>query len=271
MSWHADSQLIERYARGGLDDAHAFSLEAHLLACDACREEVAAHADRDRLERVWAEVEELVDAPVPGVVERVLLRLGVSDHLARLLAATPSLTLSWLTAVAAVLALAAAGAYWSERGVLLFLALAPLLPLAGVGAAYGPALDPTYEIGVAAPVRSFRLLLVRSTAVLVTTTALAGVTALTLPGFDWRVAAWLLPALGLTVASLALSTYVSPLSAFGSLAFLWIALVTMSAVAGDDNFAAFRAPAQTAFLVMTLAAAVVVARRREAFDTGRET
>ena len=271
MSWHADSQLIERYARGDLDDARVFSLEAHLLACSACRDEVAEHADRDRLDRVWAELEELVDAPIPGVVERLLLRLGVSDHLARLLAATPSLTVSWLVAVAAALAFAAAGAHWSERGVLLFLALAPLLPLAGVGAAYGPGLDPTYEIGVAAPIRSFRLLLVRSTAVLVTTTALAALAALALPGFDWRVAAWLLPALGLTVASLALLTYVSPLAAFGSLAFLWIALVTMSAVAADDNFAAFRAPAQTAFLVLTAVAAVVVARRREAFDLGTAT
>jgi hypothetical protein len=271
MTWHAETDALDSYARGTIDEASAFSIEAHLLSCSTCRKRVTGLADEERLERVWTEVEELVDAPIPGPVERILLRCGVSDHVARLLAATPSLTLSWFAAIAAALAFAGAAAQWSERGVLLFLALAPLLPLAGVAAAYGPALDPSYEIGVAAPIRSFRLLLIRSAAVLVSTTALTAVAALALPGLDWRVAAWLLPALGLTTASLALATYVSPPAAFGWLAFLWIAVITLTSAAAQDDFVAFRAPGQTAFLIATIGAAVVVARRREAFDTGRHT
>jgi hypothetical protein len=42
---------------------------------------------------------------------------------------------------------------------LAFLTVAPLLPLAGIAMAYGPGIDPTYEIGLAAPMRSLRLLL----------------------------------------------------------------------------------------------------------------
>jgi hypothetical protein len=270
MSWHVDPEALTAYAHGTIDEVSAFSVEAHLLACAGCRERVRELVDGGRLELVWAEIEGLVDAPVRGPVERLLLRVGVSEHLARLLAATPSLTLSWLAAVALALAFAVVAAYESERGLLVFLALAPLLPLAGVAAAYGPGLDPTYEIGLASPLRSFRLLLIRATAVLTTTTALAAIASLALPQIDWRIAAWLLPALGLTTLSLAFATYVSPLWASGALAFLWIALVTLTATAGDDRFAAFRPPAQLTFLAATLAAAVVVARRREAFETRRD-
>jgi hypothetical protein len=95
------------------------------------------------------------------VAERLLVRLGVADHTARLLAATPALRGSWLLAVAVTLAFAVLAA-WARPGpdaILAFLCVAPLLPLAGIAVAYGPGIDPTYEIGLAAPLRSFRLLL----------------------------------------------------------------------------------------------------------------
>jgi hypothetical protein len=266
MTWHLEKQQLESYARGAIDEVSAYSVEAHLLSCGACREHVSTLVGRPRLERVWAEIEELVDAPTPGPVEALLVRLRVPRHLARLLAATPSLTLSWLAAVGLALAFAVAASYTGERGLLMFLALAPLLPLAGVAAAYAPGLDPTYEIGLAAPLHSFRLLLIRAAAVL-TTTILAAAAALALPHLDWRAAAWLLPALGLTVLSLALATFVSPFSASGGLAFGWIALVTSTAAAAEDRFTAFRAPAQLAFLAAILLASLVVVLRREALET----
>ena len=111
MSWHAEPELLESYARGTVDEASAFSLEAHLVACAACRRHTASLVERERLERVWEEIQELVDAPRRGPVERVLVRLGVPDHVARLLAATPSLSLSWFLAVSLGLAFAVLAAH----------------------------------------------------------------------------------------------------------------------------------------------------------------
>src|SRR5439155_2321493 len=192
--WHADHEIVTRYADGDLDEARAFSLEAHLLSCGDCRALLSPLADRGAIERTWMEIEEAVDAPRPGPVERVLLRLGLTDHVSRLLAATPSLRVSWLGAVAVALGFAALAAQGDHAGLVVFLAMSPLVPVAGVAAAFGPGVDPTYEIGVAAPVRSFRLLLIRSTAVLAASLVLIGLVALALPRLDWTAAAWLLPA-----------------------------------------------------------------------------
>ena len=100
--------------------------------------------------------------PRPGFVEGLLTRLGVPPHVARLLGVTPSLTLSWLGAVAIALAVAVAGAYQGERGLALFLCVAALAPVAGVAATFARGIDPTHELGLAAPMSSVRLLLLRT-------------------------------------------------------------------------------------------------------------
>jgi hypothetical protein len=265
MTWHVETAQLERYADGETDAAHSFSIESHILECDACRGQIAALADRERLDRVWAEVEHAIGAPGRSPVEAALVRLGTPEHVARLLAATPSLTLSWLLAAAGCLAFAVVAAHVSTRGLLVFLALAPLLPVAGVAAAYGRGIDPGYEIGLAAPTRGFRLLLIRATAVLASTSILAGAAALALPDFGWLTAAWLLPSLALTALGLALATYLDAPAAFGTVALAWIAAVTLSATT-DDRTALFDSAGQVGFLLVTVVAAVVVMRRRDAFD-----
>src|SRR6266550_3587476 len=199
MQWHADLEAMSRYAGGELDEAGMYSLEAHFLACGRCRALLSPLVNPDAIERVWSEIEEAVDVPRPGPVERVLLRLGLPDHLSRLLAATPSLRLSWFGAVAVALGFAVLAARGGHPGLVMFLAIAPLIPVVGVAAAFGPGIDPTYEIGVAAPLRSFKLLLFRSAAVLVASLFLIGMAALALPSLDWTAAAWLLPAFALTL------------------------------------------------------------------------
>jgi hypothetical protein len=266
MTWHVETAQLARYADGETDAAHSFSIESHLLECDACREQIAGLADHDRLELVWADVEQAIGVPTRRPAEAVLLRLGTPEHVARLLAATPSLTLSWLIAVAGCLAFAVAAAHVSSRGLLVFLALAPLLPVAGVAAAYGPGVDPSYEISLATPTRGFRLLLIRATAVLASTSSLAGVAALALPDFGWLTAAWLLPSLALTALGLALATYVDAQAAFASVAFAWVAAVVLSASTAGDLTALFQAGGQVGFLVVAVAATLVVLQRRDEFD-----
>lgn len=273
-TWHADTAMLSSYATGGLDEARAYSLEAHLLACDRCRAGVAEVSEQDQLERMWAEVTEAVDAPGLGVVERGLVWLGVPDHVARLLAATPSLRLSWLGAEALALGFAVIAANVAltesgrEFGVFLFLMVAALLPVGGVAAAYGPGLDPTHEVSLASPMRSFGLLMIRAAAVLGTSTLLAGLGALALPGLDWAAVAWLLPSLGLALASLALATRLRPLIAAGSVTFAWVAVSIVAAYRGDDRFVIFRGGGQALSLVVIVLSALVIARRRDAFEQG---
>jgi hypothetical protein len=273
-TWHAGTMLLSRYASGDLDEARAYSLEAHLLACDLCRAGMGSVSDRGQLDRMWAEVTEAMDAPTPGVVERGLVRLGVRDHIARLLAATPSLRLSWFGAEALALGFAVSAANAAvteggrELGLFLFLVVAALLPVGGVAAAYGPGLDPTYEVSLASPMRSFGLLMTRAAAVLGTSTVLAGLAALALQGLDWTAVAWLLPSLGLALASLALATRLRPLVAAGSVTFAWVTVSLVTAYGSDDRFVIFRGGGQAAFLVVIALSAIVIARRREAFEQG---
>jgi RNA polymerase sigma-70 factor, ECF subfamily len=105
-TWHIDPDLLAQYARGEVAEAQAFSVEAHLPTCARCRAALGPLADRERHERVWLEVVDALDAGQATWVERLLVRLGVAGHSARLLAATPSLRGSWLAAVAVALGFA---------------------------------------------------------------------------------------------------------------------------------------------------------------------
>jgi class 3 adenylate cyclase len=200
-----------------------------------------------------------------GPVEGVLVRIGVPDHVARLLAATPSLRVSWFGATVVALGFSILAAY-GKQDPLMFLVIAPLLPLGGVAAAFGPGVDPTYEIGLSCPVRTSRLLLIRATAVLAATSFLAGLASLALPRLDWTAAAWLLPSLGLTIATLALATVMRPLWAVGTVAFLWVTGVVASEILSSVPDAAFRGPGQVTFFAVVVVAAPLFARRREHLD-----
>jgi hypothetical protein len=266
MTWHVAPELLARYAGGDVDPVQACSIEAHLPACAQCREDIAALVGAALVARSWEGIEARLDAPRRGPVEATLARLGVPEHVARLLGATPALRLSWLLACAVVLAFAVWAASERVHGEYWFLVLAPLLPLAGIAAAYGPDVDPTYEVGLAAPMQSSRLLLIRALAVLVTTSAMAAVAGLALGGAQWSAAAWLMPSLGLTLSGLALATRVSPGIACGALAALW----TVGAGAGwrwaQEPLALFGSGAQLAFALVAAGAALVLARNADGFE-----
>jgi len=270
-AWHADGEVLAAYRDGRLDTAGRWSVEAHLTSCAACRLQARALVDPARLRRLRATLIEAVDVPRTGMVERLLVRLGVADHTARLLAATPALRGSWLLAVAATLAFAVLAA-WASRGpdaTLGFLCIAPLLPLAGIAVAYGPGIDPTYEIGLAAPLRSFRLLLLRAATVLGTSTLLAAAASLALPRLGWGAAAWLLPSLGLTACSLALATTVEPLRAIGITAGAWVAALVVTVAPPEPSSVLFAVAGQVAFATLALLAATVVLLRRGHFESDR--
>jgi hypothetical protein len=270
-AWHADGALLDAYNAQRLDAAARWSVEAHLTSCAACRRQARALVDPARLERVRAALIDAVDVPRAGMVERLLVRLGVAEHTARLLAATPALRGSWLLAVTAALGFAVA-AGWTHPGQdanLAFLSVAPLLPLAGIAVAYGPGVDPTYEIGLAAPLGSFRLLLLGAAAVLGAATLLAAAASLALPQLGPGAAGWLLPSLGLTASSLALATTVAPLRAIGITAGAWILAVVVTVMPPAPSSVLFAVAGQAAFAALALLGAAVLLVRRGRFESDR--
>src|SRR5512139_3279871 len=99
-TWHLTAEDVRAYRDGEVAAPLLWSVEAHLMRCAGCREAFTALADPARLGRGWARLDAAVDAPVPGVPERALLRSGVPDHVARLLVTTPAARGAWLLAAA---------------------------------------------------------------------------------------------------------------------------------------------------------------------------
>ncbi len=271
MTWHVSEEDLRAYAQGELAPPVLWSADAHLTACAQCRGVLAGVSDPVALDAGWERLDAELDAPRPGLFESLLIRVGVADHTARLLAATPVLRASWLGSVVAVLVMTVlvANARPDAGTPTLFLALAPLLPLAGVALSYGPALDPTYEMAVVSPTHGFRLLMVRTVAVLVTGLGLNGLATLALPGYGLRALAWLLPALALTATGLALTPRLGPVLAPALVGGSWIALLLTAhaqQAADGDPLAPFTAAGQGAAAAVAALAAGLLFLLRDRFD-----
>ena len=273
---HIDEPLLIGYCELSVTAATAAAIEAHLMTCAGCRAglaDVATLADdgSTNQQSVWDGVLQRVDRPTRSITERLLGVLRVRPDMAKLLATTPALRLAWLAAMVFVAAFAVAAASVDGDGPWLFLVIAPLLPVAGVATAYGPALDPTYEIGVAAPVSGLRLTLLRTLAVIATTIPLLAVAALIAPGGGWVVFGWVLPSFALVAITLALSTAISPERAGAVVGVGWLVAVVVlidRGRAGDfvDTSLVFSSSGQTTVAVVAAIGAAIVATRKTCFD-----
>jgi len=129
----------------------------------------AAPPDVD-LRGVWTAVAAQVWRRNPGPVERVAGWLLRSPGLARALVTTPSLLLGWVIATVAVLAAGATATL--ATGTPYVGLLAPALAAAGIAYAYGPGIDPAWELARSMAVSDRMVLLVRALAVLALNAAL---------------------------------------------------------------------------------------------------
>lgn len=277
--------VVASYADGSLAIAAAWSVEAHLPGCLACRAVLAGCTEPGRLGRNRAVLLTRAGLPGPGLLGPVLERCGVPEHVRVLLAATPSLRRSWLAAVLLVLATAVGtaqlasvsiragaapplppGTDWTRLAP--FLMIAPLLPLAAVAAAFSQGLDPAYRLASAAPVSKAWLACVRAIAVVAATLVPAALAALALPGPWWLAVALLLPSLALCAAALGLATVVRPVVAVAGLAAGWLALGTGLAVTGRASTAAYGAAGQLVAAAVLLAGAALFITRRDKLDYG---
>lgn len=257
--WHAPPEILQRYADGAVDDVTACSLEAHLERCAVCRGALAASADPLLVEAIWDGVVDRVDQPRAHLSERILRRVGFDGGTARLVAATPALRLAWLTAVALVVALVVLACQETGSDAM-FLAVAPLLPLAGVAAAFAPGTEPAGEIGAATPLFGFGLVLRRAELVLVTSFAILLVGALALPGLEARDVGWVLPALALSCTTIALAGRAPVAPVAGALASAWLIGLTVLAILDEPGASVADSVAFTAIgqVVLGLAAAVAL-------------
>lgn len=275
MTWHVDTPLLDRYVSDALSDAGMASVEMHVTTCASCRSLVATRADRTAKARVKQALDERLDTVPAGWMERALQKAHVNEADARIMRVALALHGSWLVACVLILAFVAlATTTGPERaGLAVFLVAAPLVPLAGVGLAYGPRVDPTFEIATAATLPGIRIVLLRALAVTAPALPAIALLSLFLPVGPLAFA-WLLPGVGLATASLALGTLMPLARAATGLGVLWL-LGAGVGLAGErrggtevlvQSFAAFRPSGQVLFALLSAASLMLVTLRRAHFE-----
>lgn len=160
-------------------------------------------ADVD-LGRVWLGVTAVMWRRRPGPVERLAGRLLRSPGLARAMLTTPSLLLPWLVATIAVLVGGVLATLGSGQPVVEL--VAPGLAGAGIAYAYGPGVDPAWELSRSMAISDRMVLLVRALAVFAVNAALslaAAAASSTAAGFAF---AWLVPMTAVCALALAAAT-----------------------------------------------------------------
>lgn len=229
----------------------------HVARCADCQARAnLAGLDVD-LEKVWTGVAAEVWAGSTQVSttwpERLAGRLLRSPGLARALFCTPSLVLSWILACAAVLA---AGVLATPvSGEPLFALLAPALAGIGIAYAYGPGVDPAFELARTMAVSERIVLLVRALAVFGVNAALGLIASLFTSLFLGITLGWLLPMAAVSALALAAATFSRSANVgVGAALLCWgVVVLAGEALTGDYAAAVSEAGIMPAYLIATAA------------------
>ena len=215
-------------------------------------------ADVD-LSRVWLGVAAQVWARQPGRLERLAGRLLRSPGLARALLTTPSLLLGWVIATAAVLGAGAAATSWT--GTPWVALIAPAVAGTGIAYAYGPGIDPAWELSCSMAVSDRMVLLVRALAVfgLNAMLGLAASAAAVAAGISGSAASvtfgWLVPMTAVCALALAVATVAR--SAMAGVA-AGLAAWTITVLAGQSASGRFTAVVTDSALILPYLACTAV-------------
>ena len=211
------------------------------------------------LDRVWIGVAAQVWRRQPGPVERTAGRLLRSPGLARALQATPSLLLPWLIASVAVLAVGAVAT--RATGQPLVALMAPAVAAAGIAYAYGPGIDPAWELSRSMAVSDRMVLLVRALAVFAVNAAL-GLAASFASGTAAALTfGWLIPMTAVCALALAAATAVrSPNAGVAAGVAGWtVTLLSGQAATGQFTAVVSSSALVPAYLAVAAVCAAVVA------------
>ncbi len=224
----------------------------HVANCDDCQARANLHGLDVDLEMVWIGVAaEACSSPVSWPEEKIG-RLLHSPALARALVNTPSLFLSWILAsvavlVAGVLVTPFSGDPWAAL-------LAPALAGAGIAYAYGPGVDPAFELSRTMATSERMILLVRALCVFGLNALLGLIASLFTAATVGLTLGWLIPmttvsALALAVATLSRSANSGVLVALVS----WgLVVSTAFARTGDASSAVESAALMPLYLISTV-------------------
>ena len=268
QEWHIDADDLTAYAAGETGPVMLSSIEAHLVACAACRATLAAqvHGAEHELvdDRVWAGIVDRIDRG-----GRLFAR---SSRLLHVSLSSPPLALVTVLLAGLLVAFVLLARLGESRyATTMLVCVGPLVPLVGARVSFGRQVDPAGLMAGAAPMAAGR---VASTRALVVTAiaCLAGiaVSPLTTLGLD-DTAVWLLPALALSAVTVAISTYVDATIPTIAFATAWLAAV--ASWLGDvpralrgvsvDGLVSDQPAVQAALLACTAAASAVSYVRRD--------
>ena len=261
QGWHAPPSLLSSYVAGALDAVSGASVEQHVNHCETCRTAMGQLLDPHLVERTWAGIRDAVERPRLPYALELARRCGLPEPTAVLLAAAASLRGAWLVGAFLSLSFATLAAYVTGGTALApFLLVAPLAPVLGVAAAYGPRQDPLEALVATAPYGRTRLILLRTIAVLVSVLPVTALLGLAVPGPPWLAAAWLGPALAMVPVLLALAGFVGPRAGAVVVSLGWSSVVLVS-TRGLDPTWPVEATQQGVYLGLGLAACAVIAVR----------
>jgi hypothetical protein len=265
-TWHPNEPQLQSYVDGGLPGLSAASVEAHLLACSACRAIVSGGVDGKRLVAVKASLDDRLDVAERPWLERLLTWARLDEADARALLAAPNLRRAWALAVLGAALLGVVVAVNAKDANELFYLLAPLVPLAATALAYAPSLDAALAIVASTPYSPARLLLARSLAVGVTAIVGVAVASLFLPGSQAGQLVWFLPAVALTALVLALAPRLGTGVATSGVGLGWVIALSGLRQRGIDVDWVAAAGTQSVAAVVTLVAVLVVVREWRGLD-----
>jgi hypothetical protein len=258
QTWHADEETLRSWATGTAAPLLAASVEGHLLRCEDCRRRTSSLSVRPTPEdavRRWDALADRIDRPRSSS----LLRIGL---------ATPGLRTAWLVSLLLLLALPVGVTVVGIR-LPLFMALAPVAPLAAVALAYGRDAEPAGELALATPRAGLRLVAARALLVALTAVPI-GVGSALLLGLPVDIAlGWLLPGAALaSLVALAGTSHLDPALVAACLGSTWAVAVSwptaLRRVPADIvSEALASAPTQLTALAIALAAVALTVVRRD--------
>ncbi|MGW6932634.1 zf-HC2 domain-containing protein [Lentzea sp. NPDC054927] len=253
---HPGEQLLRRYARGDDDIAadQLWAVESHLETCAPCRGRLAPDPIA---EAVWTDLAPLLDRTPQMPRARPWRR--------RFTAWVSPMAAPWLAMILFVILVAflldRLGSTTPED-ISLVLLIAPVLPVLGVAASWGPTLDPACELVAATPRAGLPLVFRRTVAVLV----------VVLPGLfaaGWlsgaSLAGWLLPCLAFTAGTLALGGLIGVTRAAVALIALWTVAIVAPTIALSHTSVAFSSAATPVWAALLALGLLVIALRTTAF------